>query len=358
MMPLQRDTYAAHRAERTAACALAARACARSRKKVVCSGPQRPPVSTAKTTRAAAWRARELGVGFAPFAPCCELKGEAGLRVSAWPRLAGARLHPPHRARHERNHSHARAARAAGQNRGACLGPRGTRCNRPERQVIPQQWLTHTAGSGVASDDHRRSTCHLRRHPLGATRPWSLPCHAMGYARQRGDLPGAPPQWSPTPRRYLARRWAAGHGGPGSRARRRSPPQAARPTRFPHAAATSWARRWWTQLSVAVQRATALSAAGAWRAASPAAVDDPAFELVLDLADAAGPTGRFTLWRMQKGAPNKKKAHLAIRDRVAQLGYGVTQYVTSQVSVESFGYDEFRLCRQATLVVRLQKSAL
>ena len=40
--------------------------------------------------RAAAWRARELGVGFAPFAPCCELKGEAGLRISAWPRLAGA----------------------------------------------------------------------------------------------------------------------------------------------------------------------------------------------------------------------------------------------------------------------------
>ena len=34
---------------------------------------------------AAAWRARELGVGFAPFAPCCELRGEAGLRVSAWP---------------------------------------------------------------------------------------------------------------------------------------------------------------------------------------------------------------------------------------------------------------------------------
>ena len=35
----------------TAACALAARACARSRKKAVGSGPQRPPVSTAKTTR-------------------------------------------------------------------------------------------------------------------------------------------------------------------------------------------------------------------------------------------------------------------------------------------------------------------
>ena len=35
----------------TAACALAARACARSRKKAVGSRPQRPPVSTAKTTR-------------------------------------------------------------------------------------------------------------------------------------------------------------------------------------------------------------------------------------------------------------------------------------------------------------------
>ena len=31
--------------------ALTARACARSRKKAVGSGPQRPPVSTAKTTR-------------------------------------------------------------------------------------------------------------------------------------------------------------------------------------------------------------------------------------------------------------------------------------------------------------------
>ena len=41
---------------------------------------------------------------------------------------------------------------------------------------------------------------------------------------------------------------------------------------------------WWTQLSVAVQRATAISAAGReWPAASRAAADDPAFERVLDL---------------------------------------------------------------------------
>ena len=63
------------------------------------------------------------------------------------------------------------------------------------------------------------------------------------------------------------------------------------PPALRHAAATAWARRWWTQLSVAVQRATALSAAGrAWPAASRAAADAPAFELVLDLADAAGPS--------------------------------------------------------------------
>ena len=58
-----------------------------------------------------------------------------------------------------------------------------------------------------------------------------------------------------------------------------------------HAAATAWARRWWTQLSVAVQRAAALPVAGrAWPVASRAAAVDPAFELVLDLADAAGPS--------------------------------------------------------------------
>ena len=63
------------------------------------------------------------------------------------------------------------------------------------------------------------------------------------------------------------------------------------PPALRHAAATAWAWRWWTQLSVAVQRATALSAAGrAWPAASRAAADAPAFELVLDLADAAGPS--------------------------------------------------------------------
>ena len=41
-----------------------------------------------------------------------------------------------------------------------------------------------------------------------------------------------------------------------------------------NAAATAWARRWWTQLPVPVQRATAPS---------------PALELALDLTDAAGP---------------------------------------------------------------------
>ena len=53
------------------------------------------------------------------------------------------------------------------------------------------------------------------------------------------------------------------------------------------AAATAWARRWWTQLFVAVQRAAALSAAGrAWPAASRAS----ALEFVLDLTNAAGPS--------------------------------------------------------------------
>ena len=39
---------------------------------------------------AAARRARELRVGFATLGPCCERKSGARLRVSAWPRLAGA----------------------------------------------------------------------------------------------------------------------------------------------------------------------------------------------------------------------------------------------------------------------------
>ena len=69
---------AARKAKRTAACALGACACARGRKKAVGSGPTRPR------------RARELGVGFAPLAPCCKPKSEAGLRISAWPQLAGA----------------------------------------------------------------------------------------------------------------------------------------------------------------------------------------------------------------------------------------------------------------------------
>ena len=49
------------------------------------------------------------------------------------------------------------------------------------------------------------------------------------------------------------------------------------PPALRHAAATAWAWRWWTQLSVAVQRATALPGAGrAWPAASRAAADAPA----------------------------------------------------------------------------------
>ena len=68
-------------------------------------------------------------------------------------------------------------------------------------------------------------------------------------------------------------REAAGHGSPGSHARPRSPPQAARPARSPPCSGSAWARRWWTQLSVAVQGATALSAAGrAWCGAQHAAV--------------------------------------------------------------------------------------
>ncbi|OLP83112.1 hypothetical protein AK812_SmicGene36159 [Symbiodinium microadriaticum] len=92
MMPLQRETWAARRAERTAACALAARACARSRKEALGSRPQRPPVSRAEPqggcgfrASAASCLAQELGVGFAPRAPCCELKGEA----PGWLRFAG-----------------------------------------------------------------------------------------------------------------------------------------------------------------------------------------------------------------------------------------------------------------------------
>ena len=181
----------------------------------------------------------------------------------------------------------------------------------PEGQVVPQQWLTLTTAPGVASDDRRRLDMVI----YGVT-PWggALCCDATlvspmswdanrkGVQRiqtgvalataTRGDVPGATSQRPPAPRRArLGGGRPLGHVSPGSRARPRSPPQAARPARSPPCSATAWARRWWTQLSVAVQRATALSAAGrAWPAASRAAADAPAFELVLDLADAAGPS--------------------------------------------------------------------
>ena len=70
----------------------------RARGACLCEEPQegcgfRAPAASclgSENHEAAARRARELGVGFAPLAPCCELKSEAGLRVSAGPRLAGA----------------------------------------------------------------------------------------------------------------------------------------------------------------------------------------------------------------------------------------------------------------------------
>ena len=73
------DAAPAKHIGRTAACARPARARARSLRKVAGSGPQRPPLSTANTTR---WqrgeRASSLGAGVATPTPRCLLKGEAG----------------------------------------------------------------------------------------------------------------------------------------------------------------------------------------------------------------------------------------------------------------------------------------
>ena len=184
----------------------------------------------------------------------------------------------------------------------------------PEGQVVPQQWLTHTTAPGVASDDRRRLDMVI----YGVT-PWggALCCDATlvspvsrdGQPQGRSaDTDGAalatatrrkeatyPELLRNGPQRLVVlSSEVGGRWGTGAlalvrdfvRLRRLRAPPALR-----HAAATAWARRWWTQLSVAVQRATALSAAGrAWPAASRAAADAPAFELVLDLADAAGPS--------------------------------------------------------------------
>ena len=59
-------------------------------------------------------------------------------------------------------------------------------------------------------------------------------CFGHRCAPQKGDVPGATPQRSPAPRRArLGGGRPLGRGSPGSRARPRSPPQAARPARSP-----------------------------------------------------------------------------------------------------------------------------
>ena len=159
----------------------------------------------------------------------------------------------------------------------------------PEGQVVPQQWLTHTTAPGVASDDRRRLDMviygiTLRRDlSLSRVTRWPTARALNGYTTRREEAT------YPELLRNGPQRLVVVGSEVGSRSGTGALPVVREFVRLRHAAAAAWARRWWTQLSVAAQRATALSAADwAWLAASRAAADAPAFELVLDLADAAG----------------------------------------------------------------------
>ena len=197
----------------------------------------------------------------------------------------------------------------------------------PEGQVVPQQWLTHTTAPGVAPDDRRRLDMVI----YGVT-PWggALCCDATlvspvsrdGQPQGRSaDTDGAalatatrrkeatyPELLRNGPQRLVVLgSEVGGRWGTGAlalvrdfvRLRRLRAPPALR-----HAAATAWARRWWTQLSVAVQRATALSAAGrAWPAASRAAADAPAW--LVSVQHAVASTALGGAWRQQ---PNRRLA--------------------------------------------------
>ena len=122
----------------------------------------------------------------------------------------------------------------------------------PEGRVVPQQWLAHTTAPQVRTDDRRR----LDFVVYGAMSTGEALCCDATLV--------SPPALASRP---------------------------ARPTPLRASAAQGWARRWWSVLSVALQRAVACSALGVWSMPPLPGADD-ALPLgdVLDLASASAPS--------------------------------------------------------------------
>ena len=146
----------------------------------------------------------------------------------------------------------------------------GLRCaGSRRRQVVPQQWLTRTTAPGVAPDDRRRLDLVIYIASASSDRVGA----AIDVARRRKQQ-RYPEFARPGPQRLVV--LAAGVGGRWGQeahdlvrclARQRS---LRAPWALRVAARAGWARRWWGQLSCALQRALAstvyLEASGeCWR---------------------------------------------------------------------------------------------
>ena len=184
----------------------------------------------------------------------------------------------------------------------------------PEGRVVPQQWLSRTTAPQVHPDDRRR----LDFVVYGATsRGEALCCDATlvsPLTRAGRPVPGADARAGvalvAARRRKVARCPELTRGGPQRlvvlaaevggrwsdecqqflrtllrlRVQRAPPPLRA-------SAAQGWARRWWSVLSVALQRAVASSALGVWTMPPlPGAPDALPLGDVLDLAIASAPS--------------------------------------------------------------------
>ena len=180
----------------------------------------------------------------------------------------------------------------------------------PEGHVVPQQWLAHATAPGIASDDRRRLDLVIYgATPLGG----AICCDATLVSPLRRD--GTPACWGPCSGwgrvasgrvRKRATYPELAHARPrgaqslcvlgceiGGRwnasamllvrrlVARRAPPAVRGPAR------AAWARRWWSVLSAAVQKAIGHTALGRARAVpGPAQSRVPALDEVLALAPA------------------------------------------------------------------------
>ncbi|CAE7567426.1 unnamed protein product [Symbiodinium necroappetens] len=180
----------------------------------------------------------------------------------------------------------------------------------PEGRVVPQQWLEHTTAPQVRADDRRR----LDFVVYGAmTTGEALCCDATPLTRAGRPVHGADARagvaLDAARRRKVARYPELTRGGPQRlvvlaadvggwndqcqqflRILLRLPVQRAPPP-LRASAAQGWARRWWSVLSVALQRAVACSALGVWSMPPlPGAQDALPLGDVLDLASASAPS--------------------------------------------------------------------